>query len=177
VESIPTDDKRLLDFLTDSETSLLGREYFGLRLEEEFKKSWRYGWALTLLLVEMEGLERIRDAEGERAYRSAILDIAGEILSASRDTDLSTRLTQTRFAIALPGTGQQGAQAFVERVLRRILDGGFGRLTLHIGGSCSPLEDLSTCEELISRAESGVVMARAQGPNQYVCWTAPSPDA
>ena len=52
VESIPMDPSRLVDFLTDDETSLLARGYFMLRLEEEFKKSWRYGWSYALLVVD-----------------------------------------------------------------------------------------------------------------------------
>jgi len=174
VPSIPMDSQQLLDFLTDDETSLFAKPFFALRLEEEFKKSWRYGWSYGFVVFEVEGLDRIRADEGEASHRSAVLDIAGEILSASRDIDLSARLSDGRFAILLPGTDAAGVQSFVDRVLGSIESGGFGRLTLHAGATVSPGDELGTVDEFIGRAETGLAMAREQGGGRLVVWTSPA---
>ena len=174
MDSLPMDQQRLLDFLTDDETSLLGKEYFLLRLEEEFKKSWRHGWSLSLILVEIDGLLEMREADGDSAFKHAVLGIAGELLSASRDTDLSTRLDDRRFAVLLPGTDEVGAHAFVDRVLRNIIDGAFGTLSMAIGGTAAPHEALGGVDEFISRAATGVDLARDKGQNEFVFWSAPS---
>ena len=174
MDSLPMDHQRLVDFLTDDETSLLGREYFQLRLEEEFKKSWRHGWSLSLILVEIDGLHDIRENEGQAAYKQAVLNISGELLSASRDTDLSTRLDEKRFAVLLPGTDEVGSHAFVDRVLRSIIDGAFGQLTMAIGGTAAPQEALTSVDEFIARAATGIDLARGKGNNEFVFWSAPS---
>ena len=174
MDSLPMDHQRLVDFLTDDETSLLGKQYFLMRLEEEFKKSWRHGWSLSLIVVEIEGLEAIRENDGEHAYKQAVLGISGELLSASRDTDLSSRLDTKRFAVVLPGTDEVGAHAFVDRVLRNIIEGAFGQLTMAIGGTAAPQEGLTSTDEFIARAATGVDLARGKGTNEFVFWSAPS---
>jgi len=168
VESIPMDPSRLVDFLTDDETSLLARGYFMLRLEEEFKKSWRYGWSYALLVVDVEGFTELEQKEGERAVRSARLDICGEILSASRDTDLSARLDGRRFAILLPGTGDAGARAFVERVVNSIREGAFGRYKVSVGGCVSPDSGLKSADDFLELANRACEEAREQGDGSYV---------
>ena len=174
MESIPMDQQRLVDFLTDTETSLLGRDYFLLRLEEEFKKSWRYRWPLALVVAEVDGFDVIRSEDGERGMRQTLLDISGELLSASRDTDLSSRIAENRFALLLPGTDAVGASAFVERVLRNVAEGSFGRLVLHIGSASAPQDDMGTADEFMARAVTGAREARARGRNLHVNWDQPS---
>lgn len=174
MESIPMDRSQLVDFLTDPETSLLSAPYFHMRLEEEFKKSWRYRWPLSLVVADIDGLDEIRAEDGERGFRQTLLDISGEFLSASRDTDLSSRLGPGRFALLLPGTDAAGAGVFVQRVLRAVSDGSFGRLVLHIGGATSPQEDMGSVDEFMARAATGVAQARTRGRNVFVHWDQPA---
>ena len=165
------DAQRLLDFLTDTETSLLSRGYFTLRLEEEFKKSWRYGFEMSLVVFEIEGFDTLASKEGDAAVRSAVLDISSEILAASRDTDLSTRLSNNRFAIALTGTGEEGCRAFGERVLGNLVDGAFGRYGLRAGATVSPADGLGSVEEFISRAETALAASRSEAKGMVI-WNA-----
>ncbi|MCB9898424.1 MAG: GGDEF domain-containing protein [Planctomycetes bacterium] len=174
MDSIPMDQQRLVDFLTDPETSLLGRDYFLFRLEEEFKKSWRYRWPLSLVVADVDGFDQIRAEDGERGMRQTLLDISGELLLASRDTDLSSRIADARFAILLPGTDAVGAEAFVERVLRSVAEGSFGRLVLSIGGASAPGDDLGSSDEFLARALTGAQEARGKGRNAFVLWDRPS---
>ena len=162
------DASRLVEFLTDDTTSLLGREYFLLRYEEEFKKSWRYGWSYALVLVGVEGLPELADKEGERAVRSALLDVSGQILSATRDTDLATRLDERRFALLLPGTDVGGARAFVERVVRGMSEGAFGRYQVHVGGCVVPHASVRTSDDLMAAAQAALEQAAAEGDGRFV---------
>lgn len=168
VDSVPTDPNRLLDFLTDDETSLLGHSYFALRFEEEFKKSWRYGWHYSLLLIAVDGLDVLAEKEGQRAVSSARLDICGQILSATRDTDLSTRLDDRMFAILLPGTGESGTRAFVERVVRAMAEGAFGRYQVSVGGCVTPDTAVKSADELMAAARQAVEVARDAGDGRFV---------
>lgn len=169
--SIHLDAQGLFEILTEEETSLLHPDYFGLRLEEEFKKSWRYGWAYTLIVFEIEGIEAIRAKDGDVAYRGLLLAVAGEILNASRDIDLSTRQEDGRFVVLLPGCDREGAEAFVKRVLTdNVLERAQGRFTLSVGGTCSPDPQMDSVDEFVARADTAVSRAREMGPNRFVVW-------
>jgi diguanylate cyclase (GGDEF)-like protein len=167
-DSVPTDSRRLLDFLTDDETSLLRPSYFELRFEEEFKKAWRYGWSCSLLLVAVDGLDELAAKEGRLAVESARLDICGQILSATRDTDLSARLGDSLFAILLPGTGESGTRAFVERVIRAMGEGAFGRYRVSVGGCVTPDTAVKTADDFLAAARRAVDEAREAGDGRFV---------
>jgi diguanylate cyclase (GGDEF)-like protein len=165
------DSESLVEILTDDETSLLHREFFQMRMEEEFKKSWRYGWAYTLLVFDVVGFEELAEADGDRAALSLSLSIAGHILNASRDIDLSTSLKHGRFMVLLPGCDAEGARAFVQRVLTdTVVQEAKGRCSISIGGSCSPQAGLDQLEEFQSRATTGLNKAKEMGENQFVIW-------
>ncbi len=170
----PMDESRLVAQLTDTDTGLLNATYFNLRLEEEFKKSWRFQWSYALLFLEVDGLPALEKADGRAAADTAVLDIAGEILTASRDVDLSARIARTRFAMLLPGTPDEGARTMVQRVMSGVLARIDARLSLSVGISVAPQEGLASPEDFLSRAESALSLARTQGRNQIVTWNAKS---
>lgn len=165
---------RILESITDSQTGLLNETYFQLRLEEEFKKSWRFRWTYSLILIRVEGLEELEAREGRLAAEALVLDIAGEILTASRDIDLSARLSGGRFGMLLPGTGADGARTMIQRVMATALEKVEQRITLSVGLTESPQEQLGTCEEFTARAQVALDTAREQGRNQIVTWNARS---
>jgi len=161
--------RELVSLLSDDETGLLNGAYFRLRADEEFKKACRFGWPVTLLVLDVDGLS----AETRRR-RAGLLDIAGVVLTNSRDVDLSARVADARFAMLLPGTALDGARVMVERVLGDLIERGEGRLVVHVGLTDAPRDGLQTSDEWYARAETAVGMARASGANQLVTWTAPA---
>jgi diguanylate cyclase (GGDEF)-like protein len=161
---------RILESITDSRTGLLNETYFQLRLEEEFKKSWRFRWTCSLILVAVEGLEELEAAEGRLAAEALLLDIAGEVLTASRDVDLSARLDDGCFGMLLPGTDAAGARTMIQRVMTAALDKVERRVSLSVGLTEGPQPDLSTCEDFLARARTALDTARRQGVNQVVTW-------
>jgi len=169
--SIHLDSQSLVEILTDDATSLLNHDFFQMRFEEEFKKSWRYGWSYTLLVFDIEGFDDICERDGERAGRGLELAVAGEILNASRDIDLSTRREAGRFMVLLPGCDTDGARAFVKRVLTdNVVQRAEGRFSVSVGGSCSPQSGLDQLEEFQARAATGLAKAKEMGDNQFVIW-------
>jgi diguanylate cyclase (GGDEF)-like protein len=166
----PTDETRILESITDSRTGLLNEAYFNLRLEEEFKKSWRFRWTCTLLYVRIEGLAELEASEGRLAAEALLLDIAGEVLTASRDIDLAARLSGGRFAMLLPGTDAAGARSMIQRVMAAALEKVEQRVSLSVGLTESPAEDLGTCEEFVARALTALDTAHEQGCNKIVTW-------
>ena len=168
------DERQLVALITDGQTGLLNATYFQLRMEEEFKKSWRFQWPCSLVLFEVDGLEEVEATDGVRAADSLVLDIAGEVLTASRDVDLSARLGRARFASFLPGTPASGAVTMVQRVLQNVLAKVEDRVSVSVGISAAPQEKLASADEFLARAEQAMNVARNQGSNQVVTWNARS---
>jgi diguanylate cyclase (GGDEF)-like protein len=168
------DERQLIDVITDSETGLLNGTFFRLRMEEEFKKSGRFGWTYTLLVIDVDGLDTIERDKGHAALETAVLDIAGEILTASRDVDLSGRLASNRFAMLLPGTPAEGARTMVQRVMVDVLDKVGPAIRLAVGLSEAPQEKLGSADAFMAHAAKGCEIARGQGDNQIATWDAPS---
>jgi diguanylate cyclase (GGDEF)-like protein len=166
----PMDENQIVSLITDAETGLLGVAYFRLRLDEEFKKSWRYGWVCTLVLIEVEGLADIEVQDGRAAADSLMLDVASEVLTASRDVDLAARMGRSRFAMFLPGTPADGARTMVQRVMTGVLERVEQRGHLGVGLSEAPQEQLSATDEFLARAQVALETAREQGTNQIVTW-------
>ena len=164
----------LVSLLTDSETTLFQRAYFDHRVEEEFKKSRRFGWKLSLLLIEVDGLDEIVSSSGDEGRRAALLNVSGTILTESRDVDLPARLDANQFAMLLPGTDAEGAGTMVQRVMTQILNDASGTLRLAVGITDAPRDGLETSGEFVARARQALETARAQGANQLVTWTAPA---
>jgi len=170
----PMDERQLVSLITDGQTGLLNGTYFHLRMEEEFKKSWRFQWPCSLVIFEVDGLEAIESGEGARAAEATVLDIAGEVLTASRDVDLAARLGRSRFATLLPGTPSEGALVMVQRVLTAVLEKVENRVSLSVGISAAPQDKLASPDEFVARAEQALQLARSQGSNQVVTWNARS---
>jgi len=165
---------RILESITDSQTGLLNEAFFELRLEEEFKKAWRFDWTYSLILIRVEGLEDLEAKEGRLAAEALVLDIAGEILTASRDVDLSARLRGSRFAMLLPGTAAEGARTMIQRVMATALEKVGQRVSLSVGLTQAPQDRLGSCDEFLARARTALETARRQGLNQIVTWNSPS---
>jgi diguanylate cyclase (GGDEF)-like protein len=170
----PMDERKLVALITDGQTGLLNATYFHLRMEEEFKKSWRFQWPCSLVLFDVDGLDQIEANGGPRAADATVLDIAGEVLTASRDVDLSARLGRARFAAFLPGTPSEGALTMVQRVLQAVLAKVEDRVSLSVGISAAPQDKLASADEFIARAEQALQTARSHGSNQVVTWNAPA---
>ena len=54
------DQAELVNLVTDPRTGLFTNAYFQLRVDEEFKRSMRYGWSYSLVLMDVHGLEELR---------------------------------------------------------------------------------------------------------------------
>lgn len=167
------DQSQLVNLITDPDTGLFTNAFFQLRVDEEFKRSMRYGWSYSLVLMDVHGLDAIAADGGDAAVCGAWLQIANGILLNSRDVDLPARVGACRVALLLPGTELEGAEIMVQRVMGDVLGEGPEGLSLDVGMTEIPRADVGTCDEFIARAEKALEVAASQGSNQLVAWTAP----
>jgi diguanylate cyclase (GGDEF)-like protein len=110
-----------LQAITDGLTGIYNHRYFYERLEEEVAKSRRYGFPLSLLMLDLDDFKRFNDAYGHPAGDQVLREIA-DILRRQlrRQIDVVARYGGEEFAVILPSTPLAGAQAVGDRLQRQL---------------------------------------------------------
>jgi diguanylate cyclase (GGDEF)-like protein len=85
-------------------------------LDEEAARTARYDRPVTIVLVELAGLERLADRVGSAAADRLIPPVASTIRRQARAADRLARLSTTRFGVLLVETDEVSAINYIERV-------------------------------------------------------------
>ncbi|MEA2426655.1 MAG: diguanylate cyclase, partial [Thermoleophilaceae bacterium] len=122
----------------------------------------------TLVLIDLDGFKEINDTHGH-PFGDGVLQVVAENMQATmRATDVVARVGGDEFAILLPATTTEGAQALVERA-RSAASGAIGGVELTwSGGVASFPADARDAETLIECADVALYCAKATG-NSTVC--------
>jgi diguanylate cyclase len=86
----------------DPLTGLYNRRSAELRLREEIARAQRHGRALTVLIMDLNGLKSINDKYGHAAGDEAIKSLAARLSRSIRGSDLAARIGGDEFMLLLP---------------------------------------------------------------------------
>ena len=151
-------DESLVASLCDPETSLFNFSFLNYKLDEEFKRSKRFGQPLACVMLGF-------DSQIDPVVLSQLASI---FLLASRDTDILGRFDETSFLFLLPHTGPEGARVMARRVAEEAESQGLSDLvgdplTLSVGISSTPSPSIQRREDLFREAREAFVDARNRG--------------
>lgn len=104
------------DSLIEPLTGLYSIHFFTRRLKEEFQRAHRYQKDLSLVIVQIHGLDQIGATFGLQLSNYIIMKMANGLLTKTRTTDIISYSEEGRFFIILPETDQQGAFLEAERI-------------------------------------------------------------
>ncbi len=157
--------------VTDDLTQLYNSRFLSQVLRRETKRSSRGGRPLSLLFIDLDGFKSINDTHGHLYGSRALVEVAGVIRASARETDMVARFGGDEFALILPDTGSEGAEAVGERVRERIAafrfltgDGLSVALTASVGVATLP--DVATSAEgLIDAADRAMYWVKDHGKN------------
>ncbi len=106
--------------VTDPLTGLHNRRFFVEKLEENLRRSQRYGEPLALILVDCDRLKHINDEHGHLSGDRAIQALADVMRITLRETDVIARLGGDEFAALLVSADEAHAGDVVERLRRTV---------------------------------------------------------
>jgi diguanylate cyclase (GGDEF)-like protein len=159
--------------MADELTGLPKREMFVRSLESEIGRVKRYGFALSLAVIDVDNLESVNQRYGRHAGDAVLRCYAGQILSKFRTYDLVARYGGDEFAVLFPNTQKDGAMHALEKA-RKTAAGTFisheGK-NIPLPGFSSVLTQYSPgepAEALLKRADETLAQAKLAGFNRMV---------
>jgi len=166
---------------SDPLTGLHNARVFQERLEEEWGRARRYGRALSLLLIDVDGLKGINDRRGHRAGDAALVRVAAALRRTARQTDLTARWGGDEFALLAPDTRGAAALRLGERICALVsetarTDG--EPMTVSVGVATIDGAPDDGALQLRERADAALYAAKRQGRNRVAgepATTAPPP--
>ncbi|MGE0371606.1 MAG: diguanylate cyclase [Gammaproteobacteria bacterium] len=157
--------------LTDELTELPNRRAFVRRLEDEVARVQRYGYPLSLALIDMDGFKAVNDKYGHAAGDEVLRNFSTNILSIFRHHDMVARYGGEEFAVILPNTDKAGALRALEKVKKRTAESSY-----QFEGRAMPMPTFSagislykpgeTPGNLIERADKALYQAKRMGRNR-----------
>lgn len=152
--------------VTDALTGLLNRRYLEERLAEEIKRSNRYGYPMSFMMVDVDHFKSYNDtfghAEGDRA-----LKIVAQVLRETlRSADVAARYGGEEFSILLPQTTTAEAETIADRLREKVAETKFPnrQVTISVGIAGCCLE-LNSTQEMIVAADRALYEAKRRGRN------------
>lgn len=180
--------KRLHDLLAeraqiDGLTGLHNRAYFDGRLRSELESSLKYGWPVSLLMLDIDHFKRFNDTCGH-PFGDRVLQTVGELVSQTIGAEgIACRYGGEEFGVIFPETtldaSSSNAQAIRVATEHLALVGPTGEVEVTISGglACTdewPAQSPPTAMELLETADRALYVAKTTGRNRIVTFGAES---
>jgi len=107
------------ELLRDNLTGLYNRLVADELMKKEIDKSKRYGYSLSLLLLDVDGLKEVNDKKGHLEGDKILFRIGQSIKKNLRDSDIACRWGGDEFLILLTNTDKNGAKKFLKREIKK----------------------------------------------------------
>lgn len=153
---------------TDLLTGLANSRAFGELAEFELLRARRYGRALSVLYIDLDGFKTINDKLGHAAGDVVLQRAAVALRESLRRTDIVARLGGDEFVVLLPETGTESADIVIGKVraaLDKALQGLGSGTTASIGAVTADVTP-TTIQMLVDRADKLTYQSKSKGKNQ-----------
>lgn len=115
----------------DELTGLFNMRAFYKIGEQQFRHAVRHQGVLSVMVVDVDDLKIINDRYGHEAGNKLLRAVGTMLQSQIRDSDLATRYGGDEFALILPNTEAEGAQALARRLSEKVVSMRFDMSSNH----------------------------------------------
>jgi diguanylate cyclase (GGDEF)-like protein/PAS domain S-box-containing protein len=145
---------------------------FSELMERESERARRYGRALSLVLVDIDGFRRINETHGQASGDAVLREVAARLGGHVRGSDWVGRTGGDEYAWLLPETTEEAARDAAARLRRALAEEpfpGVGYLTASLGISSSASAEGAA--DLYRQAEVALHWAKVSGRNRAVLYS------
>ena len=152
-------------------TGLNNRGIFMELAERELKKTLRYGYPFTVLMLDIDRFKKINDSFGHKAGDLVLKTLAEVFRATLREGDTVGRVGGEELVVLLPETNADGAIAVAERIRSTVetmpvpVGDSTIKFTVSIGAS-KPIFQNCTLDILLGQADRALYQAKNEGRNR-----------
>jgi diguanylate cyclase (GGDEF)-like protein len=161
---------------TDGMTKLYLHRYFQQRMDQEIKRSERYNYNFSLIMMDIDHFKNFNDNFGHQNGDKVLKIVAQLVMDNVREIDIAARYGGEEFAVICPEKSAGDAITPAERI-RQAIEGykfyikdELVPITISLGISGYP-EDAHTKLELIDRADKALYFSKEKGRNATSSWS------
>lgn len=180
IKNLQDDLKRTNELLlelsnTDHLTGLFNRRYLMEALDKEVQRSSRKGGSLSLLLLDIDHFKQVNDTYGHLQGDAVLQKVAQQLQKELRTYDIAARYGGEEFIAVLPDATMKEAAFVAERIRASVQASRFNgalaplNLTVSLGVALYTLNDGTTIDTFIKRADDALYRAKANGRNRVEC--------
>jgi two-component system, cell cycle response regulator len=160
--------------ITDGLTELFNHRHVHQLLHDEFERSLRTGEPVAVAMMDLDRFKQVNDTYGHPTGDVILYETAQIIRDTAREIDMPGRYGGEEFIAILPGTEEDEAAAFAERIRHAVeshvyRDGATEvRMTVSCGVSSFPGAGIDSPESLLKSADEALYQAKHGGRNQVI---------
>jgi diguanylate cyclase (GGDEF)-like protein len=129
----------------DALTNIANRRNFDSALQIASARSARYGWAFTLIIIDLNDFKEVNDRLGHGAGDDLLRQFGFALRRAVRSGDTAARVGGDEFAVILSNAEGHESSGFTER-LRSYLSAAGNSVEFTIGTATSPRDSTDPTE-------------------------------
>ncbi|MBC8238317.1 MAG: diguanylate cyclase [Helicobacteraceae bacterium] len=155
--------------LIDHLTQVYNKKYYDSVLEKEISSAARYGYNISLIMLDIDLFKTVNDNFGHQVGDSVLKEFADVLLLNTRKSDIVSRIGGEEFTIIVSNDTEESACAFARKLRKEIAQynfGTIGKLTASIGITSFVQDD--TSKTLFKRVDDAMYKAKRSGRNQVV---------
>lgn len=157
----------------DALTGTFNRRHMESAVIAEYKRSRRYGHALSMMMLDIDHFKMVNDNFGHDAGDIVLRDVAARLQRELRATDILCRSGGEEFVLILPETESNEALIIAEKLRQTIASEPFAithnkalPITLSIGLYTISGQEPVGYQQLIQRADRAMYDAKSNGRNR-----------
>ena len=153
--------------LTDDLTGLKNERVFVERLSQEVQRSARYSTALSIMLVDVDGLKDYNASFGNAAGDEVLKAVGKLIEGSARQTDIVARTSADKFGVIMVNTDQANSTVLGDRIRRAVEQAPWNRraVTVSIGVATLGV-GMSDPHRFVDAASEALLNAKRNGRNR-----------